>query len=121
MHENMSKTLDEYERACIDEWRVGDAKRQAKEAMDKLCSKERRTLRRRVSKIMLDARPGWVFAYDAHDCHAAIDHRRPMKASVSVSVRLYYCQGRRRGEVRLYGDFEELDAMLDELRRVVTA
>lgn len=121
MHEDMTKTLAQYEKACCEEWSVGDAQRKAKAKMDQLCSKERRTLRWRVKKIMREARSGWTLVYGGQDCHASIDHRHPMKAHVSVSVRLLYCAGRRRGEARLYGDFEELDALLDELRTIITA
>jgi hypothetical protein len=119
MHEDMTKKLAEYEKACCEEWRVRDAQRTAKAEMDRLCVKEKRTLRWRVKKIMKEARPGWSLVYDGHDCHASISHIRPMTASVSVSVRLLYCEGKRRGEVRLYGDFEELDALLEQLRRTV--
>jgi hypothetical protein len=121
MHENMKKLLEEYEKACCEEWSVRDAKSEAKAKMDRLCAKERRTLRHKVKRIMREARPGWSLVYDGHDCHASISHIRPMTAHVSVSVRLLYCAGRLRGEVRLYGDFEELDALLEELRRTVTA
>ena len=121
MHEGMTEALAKYEDASRSGYRVERETREAQEEMDRLCAKERRTLRWRVKKIMREARPGWSLVYDGHDCRAAVDHRPPWKASVSVSVRLLYCAGRRRGEVRLYGDFEELDALLEELRRTVTA
>jgi hypothetical protein len=117
----MKDRLAEYEAASVASWTVRDAESKAKAEMDRLCAKERRALRCKVKRIMREARPGWSLVYDGHDCHASINHIRPMKASVSVSVRLLYCAGQRRGEVRLYGDFDEMDAMLDELRKIVTA
>jgi hypothetical protein len=112
MHPEMKDRLAEYEAASVASWTVRDAESKAK---------ERGALRCKVKRIMREARPGWSLVYDGHDCHASINHIRPMKASVSVSVRLLYCAGQRRGEVRLYGDFDEMDAMLDELRKIVTA
>lgn len=120
MHEEMARLLAEYEDACADEWRVSSTKRKAYEEMNRLCAKERRALLWRVKKIMKSARSNWYINHGGIDCRVVVDHRSPMKARISIGVSLNYCSGSQRMELGLRAYFDEMNELLENLRRTVT-
>jgi len=117
MTKEMTDKLAEYAKLCDQEWKIRDGKMEAKIELDKMCGKEQAQFKRAVNKIMKASRSGWSARCD---CHVAIDHSdRPMKSHIVVSIDLLYSKGRRRGHIRLYGNYMEHDDILNELRCLV--
>ena len=117
MNEKIAKVLAEYEKSCNQEWQVRGAQEALRQEMSRLCGVERKIFRRKVRAVMARARPGWSLA-DGGDVRVDVNHIRPMKVQITVRVRLFFCQGARRGEVTLHGNYAEMDALLEEMKKV---
>jgi hypothetical protein len=116
---DLEKALADYSAADVGSWRVEQARHEAQERMNAALAKERRALNKQVRAILAEARPGWWLIRKA-DVHVRVNHAVvPRTCTVHASIDLAYSAGRRGGDLRLHGNWRELDALLGELRALV--
>ena len=119
MNEDVLKAaMVRYERANTEAWRVRDEEKQSKDLIEKCLSNERRKWARQIHKITDKRRRGW--SHVETQVYYSIHHdKRPYAGHIVCKVRLIYCAGCKRGNVELYGDWNERDEILCELERVI--
>jgi len=118
MKDELRATLRDYETQCRAEWSLNVKKACAKESLDKLVSTEQAEFTMAVTGIMQDAMPHWCVV--STRCYVMVDHsKKPMDCHINASVELLYSNGKRRGEIRLHGNHDEGQSLLDELRDLV--
>jgi hypothetical protein len=119
MNEDVLKAaMIRYERANAQAWATRSEEKACTDLIEKCLARERGAWTRAVKSITDKRRRGWSNV--ATQVYYSIHHeKRPFDGHIVCKVRLLFCAGCKRGNIELYGDWNERDDILRELERVI--
>lgn len=114
----LAETLELYTKRLESSYCTDALVKRDREKLDELIKHERVTWANRVRALNRKRRKGW--GHVSARCFFLIDHStRPCSGSIIVELHSCFCDGKRRGELKLSGLLEESEQVLEEARRIL--
>jgi hypothetical protein len=117
--EEIIKDLNEVEKH---NWAAQRKNFDLREELEAWAAGHRRSWSAKVANISRNAAKGWSKLHiDAETRVTWTGHykTRPCVVEITVSINATYCDGHRRGSLRLYGSWNEREQLLEEARRIL--
>jgi hypothetical protein len=93
-----------------------------REELESVAACHRRSWSAKVANIARNAAKGWSKLHinaETRVTWSGHDKTRPYVFEITVSINATYCDGNRRGSLRLYGSWDEREQLLEETRRIL--